>query len=49
MNQNGVATTEVGFVTSVRGFLVYLNGLPSIKLGEVVESENGALGFLPTW
>ena len=46
MNQSGVTTTEVGFVTSVRGFLVYLNGLPSIKLGEVVESENGALGWV---
>lgn len=39
-------TQEVGFVTDVRDFLVHLDGLPSVRINDLVESDDGALGFV---
>lgn len=39
-------TQEVGFVKFVRNFLVYLDGLPNIKINELVESDNGVRGWV---
>lgn len=37
---------EVGYVTSSRDFLVYLDGLPSIRINDMVSSENGTRGWV---
>lgn len=37
---------EVGYVVSSRDFLVYLDGLPSIKINDLVESEKGLRGWV---
>lgn len=37
---------EVGFVKSVRDFLVYLEGLPSIRINDIVANEEGARGWV---
>lgn len=37
---------EVGFVKSARDFLVYLDGVPSIKINDIVESEAGVRGLV---
>ncbi len=42
MNQ----TQEVGYVQSSRDFLVYLDGLPSIKINDLVENEQGLRGWI---
>ncbi len=42
MNQ----TQEVGYVISSRDFLVYLDGLPTIRVNDMVESDNGARGWV---
>ncbi len=34
-------TQEVGFVTSVNNFLIHLNGLPSVRINDLIESDNG--------
>ncbi len=39
-------TNEVGFVTSVRDFLIHLDGLPTIRINDLVVSENGIRGFV---
>lgn len=39
-------TTEVGYVKSQRGFLLYLDGLPSIRVNDMVENEQGARGWV---
>lgn len=39
-------TQEVGYVVSNRDFLVYLDGLPSIKVNNVVQSETGQRGWV---
>src|SRR5581483_10089150 len=36
---------EIGIVKSVRGFLVFIEGLPTIKVNDLVES-NGAFGVV---
>jgi F-type H+-transporting ATPase subunit alpha len=38
-------TMEVGYVKSVKGPIVYLDGLPSVKIGDLVEGQ-AALGFV---
>lgn len=38
--------TEVGYVTSSRDFLVYLDGLPSIRINDMVESDSGIKGLV---
>lgn len=38
--------TEVGYVVSSRDFLVSLNGLPSVKINDLVQSDSGALGWI---
>ncbi len=42
MNQS----QEVGYVVSSRDFLIYLDGFPSIRINDIVESENGARGWI---
>lgn len=39
-------TQEIGYATAVRDFLVHLDGFPSIKLNDVVISENGSRGWV---
>ncbi|MBI2086004.1 F0F1 ATP synthase subunit alpha [Candidatus Daviesbacteria bacterium] len=41
MNQN-----EVGYVVSSRDFLVYLNGFPTIRVNDMVESDNNLRGWV---
>ncbi len=38
--------TEVGYVTSSRDFLIHLDGLPTIRVNDMVESESGARGWV---
>lgn len=42
MNQND----EVGYVVSSRDFLVHLDGFPSVKINDLVQSESGAKGLI---
>lgn len=35
---------EVGFVTKIKDYLAYLNGLPGARVGDLVESETGIIG-----
>src|SRR3989344_5566919 len=37
---------EVGYVVSSRDFLVYLDGLPTIKVNDMVESDTGLRGWV---
>ncbi len=37
---------EIGFVKSARGFLIRVEGLPTVKLDDLVESESGGRGFV---
>lgn len=37
---------EIGYVKSIRGPIVYLDGLPSVKIGDLVVAEDGTLGFI---
>lgn len=37
---------EIGYVVSTTGFLVYLDGLPSIRINDMVESESGDRGWV---
>ncbi len=37
---------EVGFVTSVRDFLIHLDGLPTIRINDLVASSSGVRGFV---
>src|SRR5260221_1992980 len=37
---------EVGYVISSREFLVYLDGLPNIRVNDMVESEQGTRGWV---
>lgn len=39
-------TQEIGYVTSCRDFLVYLDGFPTIRVYDLVESEQGARGWV---
>lgn len=39
-------TNEVGFVTSSRDFLVYLDGFPTIKINDMVQSSEGMRGWV---
>src|SRR3989337_2852922 len=38
--------TEVGYVVSNRDFLVYLDGLPTIRVNDMVESDNSLRGWV---
>ncbi len=38
--------TEIGYVESSRDFLVYLDGFPTIKINDMVESDNGLRGWV---
>ncbi len=37
---------QVGFAISSRDFLVYVDGFPTIKINDLVESESGARGWI---
>lgn len=37
---------EVGYVVSSKGYLTYLDGLPTIKINDLVETENGITGLV---
>jgi len=37
---------EVGFVTSARDFLAYVNGFPTISINDMVQSEEGLRGWV---
>lgn len=37
---------EIGYVTSVSNYLVWINGLPNIRLNELVVSESGGRGLV---
>ncbi|MBI4036819.1 F0F1 ATP synthase subunit alpha [Candidatus Daviesbacteria bacterium] len=37
---------EVGFVKSIKDFLVYLDGLPSVRINDIVVSDNGTRGLI---
>lgn len=37
---------EIGFVTASRGYLAQIDGLPSIKINDLVVSENGITGLV---
>lgn len=37
---------EVGFVRNVRGPVAYLDGLPDVAVGELLEAKSGARGFV---
>lgn len=39
-------TQEVGYVLSIRGSLVYIDGLPGIKIMDLVENEQGIRGVV---
>ncbi len=41
-----MTTEEVGFVQSVRGTIAYLDGLPSVSVGELVVGEKGEKGYV---
>lgn len=41
-----MADSEVGFVKSVRGFVLNLDGLPSVKINDLVISETGVRAFV---
>lgn len=40
------SSSEVGIVRSVKNFLLKVDGLPSIKINDIVESESGAAGYV---
>ncbi len=44
MNPN--LTQEVGYVVSNRDFIVHLDGFPSIRVNDMVQSEKGARGWV---
>ncbi|MBI2017777.1 F0F1 ATP synthase subunit alpha [Candidatus Daviesbacteria bacterium] len=37
---------EVGFAVSVRDFLVHVDGLPTVRINDMVEADNGARGWV---
>lgn len=37
---------EIGYVKAVKGPIVYLDGLPSSRIGDLVGSDSGAMGFI---
>lgn len=37
---------EIGYVKSIKGPVITIDGLPSVKVGDLVESEDGSLGFV---
>lgn len=41
-----IQTQEVGYVRSIRDFLIHLDGFPSIRINDMVEAENGARGWV---
>lgn len=40
--------TEIGYVTKVRDFLTRLDGFPTIKINDMVESDTGLRGWIST-
>lgn len=46
MIAQSVKREEVGYVISSRNFMVYLDGMPSIRINDLVEEEGGARGWV---
>lgn len=53
MQPNGTTTTnqpvasyEVGYVTSIKNYLITLSGLPKVRVNEIVESDSGSKGLV---
>lgn len=46
IQKNGLKQQEVGYATSNRNFMVYLDGMPTIKINDLVENESGARGWV---
>lgn len=40
--------TEIGYVNSIREFLATLDGLPTIRINDIVESDTGVRGWIST-
>ncbi|MBI3486107.1 F0F1 ATP synthase subunit alpha [Candidatus Daviesbacteria bacterium] len=43
---NAVNSQEVGFVSTVNDFLIYLDGLPTIRVNDIVENEAGVRAWI---
>ncbi len=39
-------TQEIGYVVSIRDFLIHLSGFPSIRVNDIVVSESGSRGWI---
>lgn len=46
MDPDKHTSEEVGYVNSSRDFLVYLDGMPNIKINDIVENADGARGWV---
>lgn len=46
MPLTGGVSEEVGFVQSTKGFLIYLDGLPNVKINEIIETKEGVRGWV---
>jgi F-type H+/Na+-transporting ATPase subunit alpha len=40
------STSEIGFVEEISGAIVHVNGLPEVKIGEIVIFETGKIGMV---
>lgn len=45
-SSNKVSSQEVGFVSRVNNFLFTLDGLPTIKINDLIENEDGLRGWI---
>lgn len=43
-----IQTEEIGYITSIREFLATLDGLPTIRINDIVESDTGLRGWIST-
>lgn len=48
LSKDKLLSQEVGYVTSSRSYLVYLEGLPTVHVNDLVISEQGNLGLVNT-
>lgn len=37
---------EIGYVTRIRNFLAYLSGFPTIRINDLIQSDNGLRGWV---
>lgn len=43
---SNIKDNEIGFVTSNRGYIIYLDGLPTAKINDVIQDENGVRALI---